>query len=152
MNIDMLVLKNALTSFLIFWVLHLVVLRFVGPHGVLKWLVNVIVTAGGCNVVMGWASLRSGGEASLASFVGIMACVGLSISIYGLIVFIYILCVFGLHESSIRIRMLRELYAARPRGLSREELLERYNADVILRRRLERLMASGEVTLQGTEY
>jgi hypothetical protein len=48
-------------------------------------------------------------------------------------------------ETARRIRMLRELAAA-PEGLTFEEMVERYSAQEILERRLERLSAAGQIS------
>lgn len=48
-------------------------------------------------------------------------------------------------ETARRIRMLRELAAA-PEGLTFEEMVQRYSAQEILERRLERLSAAGQIS------
>jgi hypothetical protein len=48
-------------------------------------------------------------------------------------------------ETARRIRMLRELAAA-PEGLTFEQMVQRYSAQEILERRLERLSAAGQIS------
>lgn len=65
-------------------------------------------------------------------------------------------CYFGgfynCGESARRIRLLRELLDAGQDGLSRAEVLERYNAEMIVRARLERLLAGGQLVLREGRY
>lgn len=51
----------------------------------------------------------------------------------------------NLGETARRIRILREIHRAPGGGLSADELLRRYNAAVIVRARLERMLAHGQV-------
>lgn len=63
-------------------------------------------------------------------------------------------CYFGIvngGDTSIRIRMLREL-VQRPEGLSIAEMYQIYDADQILRIRLERLTTNGQVVLKDGRY
>ena len=64
----------------------------------------------------------------------------------------YVLFIFGPFESSIRLRLIRELGLAGGEGLSQEEILMRYCARDILDRRLERLVAAQELSFDGRAY
>jgi hypothetical protein len=66
-----------------------------------------------------------------------------NIIIYLALLYIYINFV-NMGETARRVRLLRELSAV-AQGLSREELLARYNAREIVTKRLERLCATGQV-------
>jgi hypothetical protein len=57
----------------------------------------------------------------------------------------------NLGETARRIRILRELYDSKD-GLSYEELLQRYNAKMILEVRVNRLMESGQIELKKDRY
>jgi predicted transcriptional regulator len=59
--------------------------------------------------------------------------------------------VISLGETARRIRIIRELYNSRD-GLSLEEILQRYNSQEILERRINRLMDSGQITHQNGRY
>lgn len=54
-------------------------------------------------------------------------------------------------ETARRIRLLRELYDA-PFGLTREEILKRYNAEEIINIRMNRLLNNGQVILRDGRY
>ncbi len=57
----------------------------------------------------------------------------------------------NLGETARRIRILRELYDSKE-GLSYGELLERYNANMIIEVRLKRLIDSGQIELKNGRY
>jgi uncharacterized membrane protein len=57
----------------------------------------------------------------------------------------------NLGETARRIRILRELYDSTD-GLSREEILERYNSREIIRRRIERLLNSGQIVRKNGRF
>jgi hypothetical protein len=71
---------------------------------------------------------------------------------YVALVYAYVFGFFNLGESARRIRLLIELRAAGPQGLTREELLAAYNADMIVRARLARLLSAGQVVQRDGRY
>ena len=152
-NLDLFVISNAAVSFMIYLAIHFSTFRLINPRAVLKWLMNIFLIGGLFN--MGGTAIYCVAATDLLRQNGVVA-MGIygmvSLAIYGFAAFLYVLCIFGIHESSIRMRLLRELYAARPLALSLDELLSRYNAQTILKKRLERLLASGEINSDGTRY
>lgn len=76
----------------------------------------------------------------------------LSFLIQGLLCFFYVLTVFGAYETSVRMRLLREIASAGPEGLSEGEILQRYNPETITRLRLGRLAGAGYIIEQGGSY
>lgn len=58
----------------------------------------------------------------------------------------------NLGETARRIRLVRELSEAGPAGLSREEILARYNAGTILAARFARLINNSQVVEQEGRY
>ncbi len=57
----------------------------------------------------------------------------------------------NLGETARRIRLMRELYEA-PGGLSREQILSKYNAAVILENRIGRLLTNEQIRREGGRY
>ena len=57
----------------------------------------------------------------------------------------------NLGETARRIRILREVFDE-PEGLSLEEILRRYNAKEIIERRLQRLLANGQIIAKEDKY
>jgi hypothetical protein len=74
--------------------------------------------------------------------------IALALVIYVLAAFVYVLCFFGPYETSIRMRLVREL-SANPSGVAVQDLLGSYNESVILDIRLKRLLGSRDVVCEG---
>jgi hypothetical protein len=102
--------------------------------GVMFWLISYVEQ---------WLRLQA------ESVVGL--CVMSGICVYAMLSFLYVLAVFGPYESSIRIRLIRELYE-HPEGLSWKQILQQYNSCMILTIRLERLLSSGDILYDGQCY
>jgi len=60
--------------------------------------------------------------------------------------FSYVICIVGPYETSVRVRLIRELYDRPGHSATVEELSAYYNPKVLLDMRLERLLSAGEVT------
>ena len=73
-------------------------------------------------------------------------------AVNGLLCFVYVLCVFGPYETSVRMRLVREIARAASGGISRQELLKRYSAQTIVDLRLRRLMGSGDIVEKDGLY
>lgn len=72
------------------------------------------------------------------------------IIIYAALSYCYFVFI-NLGETARRIRILREVFDA-PEGLSLEEILRRYNAKEIIERRLQRLLANGQIIIEEDKY
>ena len=148
---DGLVLSSAFIGFLVYLAIHFFVFRQVKDKRVIQSLINTFLMGSGVNLSV---SLFLVSRSSLSSDgilvpVLLIAC---SFFVYGLACFIYVLCVFGPYESSIRLRLLREIEMAGKDGMTKDELLAKYNTEVILTRRLNRFIGSGEVILESDRF
>jgi hypothetical protein len=65
--------------------------------------------------------------------------------LHGLLCFVYVLCVFGPYETSVRMRLVREIFNAPPGGMPDKELFQRYNNKNIVQIRLMRLIGSKDI-------
>ena len=136
-------------SFLIFFILQVIVFRMVHPEAVLRWIMNIfmivsIVHLSTLAIVYHYLLLDYPG--------GVLLMAGVSYFIFGLLAFVYILCVFGPSETSIRIRLVRELQDIKGGRLTHDDLLKRYNCRLILERRLQRLSYAGEIIERQGKY
>lgn len=68
------------------------------------------------------------------------------------LVYCYFLGFFNVGESARRVRLLIELESAGTRGLTLQEILSAYNADMIVTARLARLVASGQILERDGQY
>ena len=72
--------------------------------------------------------------------------------LYALVSCEYFMGIFGLMATSVRIRLLTEIARSGGRGLTMPKLLKRYNREMIVRGRLARFMASGDIMKSGSCY
>jgi len=143
MSIDVLTLGVGVVSFVIFLLIHVLTFRWLSPEQLLKSLtMTVVAIAGLPAVAMSVLFTLKWAEASGQVWV----CAGvLAMAVNGLLSFVYVLCVFGPYETSVRMRLVREIARAGANGISRQELLKRYSAQTIVDLRLRRLMGSGDI-------
>ncbi len=147
--LDVSILLWVVISFAVFSLLKSVVLRILHPEAVLRGIVNIFIASSLIHCVglalafssMGWE--YPGGLLFMAA---------VSYGCFGLMAFVYIVCVFGPSETSIRIRLVRELSDARGGRMTHEELFRKYNGRMILERRLQRLVLAGEIAEQQGKY
>jgi hypothetical protein len=69
-----------------------------------------------------------------------------------LLIIIYIGSVMGIAATSIRIRILQEIFIHGKKGISYKNLLKIYNKESIIRMRIIRLITAGEINLHGYKY
>ena len=141
-SLDIAILEWAGIAFAVFILLQLIVLRMVHPDAVLRWIVNIFIIVS-IGQIIGLAFLFH--HLGLEYLGGLIGMAVVSYFIFGLLAFVYIVCMFGPSETSIRIRLVRELWDAKGGRLTHDELLTRYNGRLILERRLQRLLLAGEI-------
>ena len=73
-----------------------------------------------------------------------------SSGVHSLMSFAYVLCIFGPYATSIRMRLIKELDT--PDGKTLAGIERTYNDRTILDARLKRLLAAGDVRLNGDQY
>ena len=150
MSMDILTIGVGIASFGIFLLIHFLTFRWLRPEELLKSLLACVAVIAVLPVVlMGMLFLMKAAQASVAVWI---LSVLLALLITGLLSFVYITCIFGPYETSIRMRLVREIARAGGKGISHPELLERYNPKTILDIRLRRLKGSGDVVEQGGLY
>ena len=143
---DTAILFTVFLSFVVFVLLQIIVFRRIPRRQVLVWMVIVFVAAGFiANITL--LLLKHDISGNMLLFF-----LGISWLLYGLISLIYILALFGIVESSIRIRLLAEVIRSGEKGITLKELYRKYNREVIIKKRLERFVASGDISFDGTYY
>jgi len=143
MGLDVLTVGVAFFSFGIFLLVHLASFRRLSPEKLLRSLLTCVMAVMGLPVVvMGVLYAFKTVEAPLAAWV---AAAVLASVIQGLLSFVYVLCIFGPYETSVRMRLVREIASAPAGGISKDGILERYNHRTIVDLRLRRLVGSGDI-------
>ncbi len=136
---DNFIIINTLISITAYFILHIIILRKINQNDIFKWLVYVYLLAGFFPFLIGWW-----GGFIFGSLISWM--------FYTLLVLIYVLAILGVMESSIRIRLLKEIYDAKDHGIDLKQILKKYNKDVILHKRLQRFLSAGEISFCEGKY
>jgi hypothetical protein len=116
------VVAVSVISFFIFFIVHVFVFRRIRQEQAARWFFILAFVTSLIVALFSWIS-------SLLFF--LLSCC-------------YFMGVFGLMATSVRIRILSEV--VRARAITYHALLLRYNRNSIVRSRLARLVASGDIT------
>ena len=153
LNLDQWIILTGTVSFINFFILHVVFLRFAASEKVLKWLMNCVWIALAGHMAFLFLCLQDSHR--LLPALGIVAEIVwalLSLTIFFLLVFFYVLCIFGPSETSVRFRLIEELASAKDKGMNLKEILSSYNAQEILGLRLKRLQEAGDIAFDNGKY
>ncbi len=150
MNMDLLTIAVAFFSFVIFLIIHIITFRWVQPQHLLRSLLLCVMAMLGLPVVlMAILFLVKMIDAPLQAWF----CGGLLASLLqGLLCFVYVLCIFGPYETSVRMRLVREIAKGATQGFSLQELLGLYNVETMVGIRLQRLTGSGDIIEKNGLY
>ena len=146
---DYFVLAGGIGTFIVYFLFHIVVFRMVEDRLVFKSLIFVFVFVGILQgvVISSVLNLFLG-----ESFLSILTVVATSFFIYFNLSFFFVLAIFGVSISSIRIQILDLISQSKLKGVSTKVILMKYNRDIILRTRLNRLISSGEIKRSGDYF
>lgn len=139
---DFYLLLVPITSFIIFFLIHIVIFRKIDENEVIRWLFNAYFIGELINISIGYLTFSA----------YTLLLVFLSSTIYTLMVWIYFLGVFGVMASSVRINILFIIYKSKSSGISESEILRKYNRKIIIRKRLNRFISSGELAVIDGYY
>jgi hypothetical protein len=148
---DIILSVQSIISFVSFFVLQIVIFRRIRDREVMKWLVYVYLIISVCHFVeamLYWKIIQNNIE-KIPIILG-YACI--SFAIYSLIVVSYVNAIFGIAITSLRIQILTEIMSFAHKGISGKTIAKKYSREVIIKKRLERLMASGEIKFSGGFY
>lgn len=154
MTLDLMIIIHSVSSFLLFVGIQIIFFRMIDQKKVIRWLVVVFGIVSLVSFLL-WLSivpllLQTAGDMGflgqfLASFL-------LSYMLFSITSLVYVLGFFGIIESSIRIRLLDLITYSSDTGISLPQILQLYNRDVILQKRLSRFISSGELIFTNDTY
>lgn len=145
-QLDLIILTSAGVGFIFFVTAHVATFRILNRKGILKNLIRIFLAGGLAGLAIVPVFSRPWTAAPGMDLVKVLITVCFfNLLIYGLMCFLYVLYIFGPYESSIRFRLVYELYRNNPDGMEIRAIERNYNPDIILKRRLERLLASGDL-------
>ena len=146
MDMDFLIVAVGVGSFGLFFLIQAIIFRRSRPEQLLRSLVICVLAVALPPVVL--IGVLSAAKTSV--WTRIIATL-LAFLITGLLCLVYVFWVFGPLETSVRMRLVREI-GRRPEGISLEELAQQYNPRTILDVRLRRLSGSGDIVQKGDLY
>ena len=135
----------AAAAFLIFAILHLLIFRYIDKGKVFVWLIRIFFLGMVLTIVTFNFSLRN--PFSPQKFEALL----LILMMYSLASLAYTLAVFGITATSLRIRIL-SFIAEHPQGVRERDILRKYDSSQIVKNRLERFAASGEIVKVKGKY
>ncbi|OGG04282.1 hypothetical protein A2Z33_03985 [Candidatus Gottesmanbacteria bacterium RBG_16_52_11] len=149
----MLIVLNALAFSSIFYVIHLVIVRFLPPEKIYIWPIMLYVASSVISILIYFPFFR---YITIAAYYPLFAQLIILIGaliLYTLIIGVYVLVVFGaLLESAIRIRLLAVIANAGYKGITAAQILKTYNTDTIIRKRINRMLVSGIIAGSDKSY
>ncbi len=152
MTLDQFIIFASVIEFSIFWILQVFLFRYIRYENVLKWLVYVFMFNTVICTIMFFlfghlviadrqSDVRIQLVAMLCTFV-----------ITSLLIGLYIIGIFGMIESSIRIKLLSLVAQTKSSGIMYKDIINKYNKQVILSKRLKRLQGSGDIIYRAGKY
>lgn len=153
MSLDFFILMNTAFSVLFGMVIHLVVFRNIQPEKAIRFL-PVVVFSGGIMPVLisGLAVNQTQIIFAQKQMINVIDLTIISMIFYFLSMFIYILGVFGLMAAAVRIRLICDIAKKGNEGITYGQLQKGYNQEIIVRKRLERLVSSGILDYQQGQF
>ncbi len=147
--VDILILINTLLGFITYMVVQVIVFRKIKQTEVLRGLFSVYIISALTLVIVSLSSYFFSivQESFAIIFLGLI----ISFFLYTILILGYIMVIFGITESSVRIRLLREI-SIFGNGIKVAQILKIYNKDVILEKRLKRFLAAGAISLRNGYY
>jgi hypothetical protein len=137
MSPDAYIIVYAVSAFCVFVFLQAAAFRMIRQDDAIRWIMKLYCLVGAVLV------LAASGDAVIA--------LG-SFMIFSGFSFVYVLCLFGPVEASLTLRILSEIYGSRPNGITEAGILRCYNKKIIVRRRINRLVKSGDLTRVREAY
>lgn len=147
---DFLTVTVAAISFGLFLLIHMAACRRMSADDLLKSLWRTCAMTMVFPVLLTFLLLLLK-VAALPFFVW-FCIAGFATLLQGILCFVYVLCVFGPYETSVRMRLIREIFKASPKGLTQSELDRCYNHETIARIRVRRLIGSHYLVEQEGAY
>lgn len=140
---DFYILETAFFGFLLFLTLHILIYRSIDKIKVVNFLIFTYFLSSLLYLLIEFFIFYPQGS-KVPLFVSFL--------IYNLMVVAYILGIFGMLVSSLRIRLLLEIGKGGKNGITVEEILKSYNKELIIGERLKRLVESGELSYEKGRY
>jgi hypothetical protein len=150
---DFLILIHFSISCIIFFIAHILVFRSLKKNSIIAVLFAVYLAVAVLHLIS--AYLYAGYFPEIFKGDRVMQYLiypWLSLVLYSLSVFSFILAVFGITVTSLRIQLLSEISKKGSRGMKQSEISGSYSNEKLLDTRIARLVDSGELILKNGRY
>ena len=128
---DIQIICAAILSFCMFLAVIAVLFRMTEPEAAILWMIRAFT---GIGIIMGIVLSGYWGASETLFWV----------SLYSLLTMVFVFGVFSIMEASLTIRIFTEI-ARSGGGVTSADLMKNYNKSRIIRRRITRLIYSGEL-------
>jgi hypothetical protein len=150
---DFVIIFQSIFSFILFFIAHIVVFSYKKSKGILTNLLSTYISIVIIHFVITYI---------IAFYLPILVDIDplIKFAVYPLISFVllslmtfsFILAIFGITVTSLRIQMLTKILHAGINGLTKNDILKQYSQEVILQTRFKRLTESGELISKNNKY
>ena len=148
-RIDLLIILSSLTTVVVFLILQILIVRSVDNNKAAGWSISIYKWGAIGNVVvssLAYSAFMNTTPVHILIFIILSSIFYLSIA---LIVYLFI---FGIAFTSVRAQLVSIIDSAGKNGLTYSEILRKYNKDIIVKKRLERLTKYGALSYKHGLY
>ncbi|OGG08684.1 hypothetical protein A2154_01690 [Candidatus Gottesmanbacteria bacterium RBG_16_43_7] len=146
---DIIIVTAGLAGFALFLILQLLTFRLIDSRILMAALMRIFISA---SIILTVSVYVISVNFIQSRVLDTISHILLALLIYGALCFIYVTAVFGITVTSVRIQILRLIYNAGDKGLPYINIYKKYNKQVIIKTRLERLVGSGELICRDNKY
>jgi hypothetical protein len=140
---DSFILLMTLISCIVYIAAQTIVFRLIHEDRALMWLVKLYFFVEALSLITGYLMLPEQLTVSLVLWHG---------TLFTLFVVSYIQSIFSFLEASVSVRLLTEIARGGKRGVTKDGIRKTYNRNIIVRRRIARFLAGGDIVLQKSSY
>ncbi len=142
---DLIILKSAFLSYAFFIILHILIFRKLDKSKIVNGLLTALSMAAVFNFIIYWLFTRSFIYPVHYSVPLLMIFFMVSFLLFILLTITFIMTILGMSTTSLRINLVLAIKNSGRKGIAYIHLLKKYNRDMIIKSRLERLVTAGEL-------
>jgi hypothetical protein len=147
--IDILIIFTGISNFIIFLFIHILILRVVKHTKVLMWTFISLIISILLGLLICLLVYKNIGFINSYDF--LVYFVSASMLYFGLCT-LYVFSIYGISTTSLRIRIMRILYNEGNKGLTKKQLNNIYNIDIMMKDSIRKLVESGEIGFEKGYY
>lgn len=142
---DLFIIISAVFSFILFLILQILIFRYLKNTKILKGLYYALGITSIFHYLIFWILSKYLFFKIQYSFFTIFFDSSVSLILFMLLAFIFILAFLGVATTSLRMQLLIEIKNKGKKGITYNQLLAKYNKEIIIMTRVARLIEAGEI-------